>query len=103
MAERRYNRAVSFHGTCSEQIQIGGGASKDVRVAVRDCINRQLPDEASAAVLADERYRADSEYVLANQLTVDNSSGVWVGTPVQERKYYWKEISDGVAAALRSD
>lgn len=103
VAERRYDRAVSFHGTCSEQIQIGGGASKDVRVAVRDCINRQLSDEASPAILADERYRADSEHVLANQLTTDNSSGVWVGTPVQERKYYWKEISDGVAAALRSD
>ncbi|EJN58422.1 poly-gamma-glutamate hydrolase family protein [Halogranum rubrum] len=103
VAQRRYDRAVSFHGTCSEQIQIGGGASKAVRAGVRDCLNRRLPEDASSAVLADERYRADSEHVLVNQLTTDQSSGVWVGTPVEDREQHWKAISDAVADALRSD
>ncbi|MFC4359856.1 poly-gamma-glutamate hydrolase family protein [Halobium salinum] len=103
VAGRRYERAVSFHGICSDCIQVGGAAPKSVRARVRDAINAALPESASPAILADGAYRAEGEHVLVNQLTAGDEGGVWVGQPVADRERYWRAIADAVVDAVRGE
>lgn len=101
IADRGFDRAVSFHAWRREGVGIGGAAAQEVRVAVRNAIADVVDDAFPVELASDPRYRGDSEENVVNWLTGDGASGVQIeqGRAVREAHRY--DIADAVADALR--
>jgi phage replication-related protein YjqB (UPF0714/DUF867 family) len=98
ITDHTFRFGVSFHGTCTARVRVGGNASEETREAVREAIADVLPDSMPAPVLAGGRYAATDEDVLVNELTDDD--GIWVGQPERVRDEYGETVADAVAEAL---
>ncbi|MWG36399.1 poly-gamma-glutamate hydrolase family protein [Halomarina oriensis] len=98
ITDHTFRFGVSFHGTCTARVRVGGNASEETREAVRDAIAGVLPDSMPTPVLAEGRYAATDEDVLINELTDDD--GIWVGQPKSVRDEHGDAVADAVADAL---
>lgn len=96
MSDVTYDYGVSFHGTCTKRIRIGGGADESLKAAVRDAINEKLPAKVADAVVDSGRYAATGDDVLVNRVS-DN--GVWIGQPKEVRSDHWEAVAAGVTQA----
>ncbi|WP_440989965.1 poly-gamma-glutamate hydrolase family protein [Haloarchaeobius baliensis] len=93
-----YDQAVSFHGTCTSRVFVGGGASIETKTAVRDAIDEVLPLSFPSTQVGDGRYARTDPDVLVNRAAGDG--GVWVGQPRQIRDEHADEVAEAVVEAL---
>ncbi len=102
MAETEYEYAVAFHGTCTQNVQIGGQAPESFRVEIRDAINSVLEekDAQQRAVLGTGEHRVDGDNTLANRLAT--RCGVWIGQDETTRAEHGEEVATAVADVLDS-
>ena len=100
IADRGFDRAVSFHAWRQEGIGVGGAAPHDLRVAVRDAIADAVDDSVRVELATDPRYRGDRPGNLVNWLTADGASGVQIEQGRAVRETHRTEIVDAVADAL---
>ncbi|GAB3687613.1 hypothetical protein GCM10028857_20870 [Salinarchaeum chitinilyticum] len=92
-----YDHAISFHGICTNQVRVGGGAPESVKQHVVDSINYHLPASASRAEIANGRFSAQDPDVLANRAS---GNGVWIGQPPEIRTDHADVVVDAVASAV---
>ena len=97
VAERAYERAVSFHAWRKEGIGVGGAAPRDLRTAVRDAIADAVDDSVRVELATDPRYRGDRPGNLVNWLTADGESGVQIEQGRAVREDHRDEVVEAVA------
>lgn len=91
-----FEHAVSFHGICTNRIQIGGAAPDGVKRTLRDAIEERLPNRAPPVTVASGRYESTAPSVLVNRLS-DN--GIWLGQPQEVRARHRDAVVNAVADA----
>ncbi len=83
IADRSFDRSVSFQGISTDDVRIGGGAPRPMKRRVVDAISDPLPDiEVSVAT---EEYQARTEDTPVNGIEDDEGS-VWVGQSLEARR-----------------
>ena len=100
IADRGFDRAVSFHAWLQSGVGVGGAASLPVREAVRDAIADAVDGEYDVFLVEDPKYRGDKPENVVNWLTHDGQSGIQLEQGGQVRSAYGEEIVDAVADAL---
>ncbi|MFC6906564.1 hypothetical protein [Halalkalicoccus tibetensis] len=99
VSEHEYDYAVSFHGTCTENVKVGGQAPRELRIGICEAINDVLTDTDVYAELGREGFRTDDDATLVNRLSTH--TGVWIGQSKSVRETHGTEIVDAVADVLR--
>jgi len=89
-----YDVAVSFHGICTNDVRVGGGAPESLRQQAVDAINFHLPASAPRADLANGRFSAQAPEAVVNRAS-DN--GIWIGQPPEVREEHAGSVVDAVA------
>lgn len=92
-----YQVAVSFHGICTNQIRVGGGAPEQVKQRVVDALNYKLPASTRRAEIANGKFSARSDDVLVN---ATSENGIWIGQPQDVRESYAETVVEAVADAV---
>lgn len=100
IADRGFDRAVSFHAWLQSGVGVGGAASPSVREAVRDAVDEAVDGEFDVFLVEDPKYRGDRPENVVNWLTADGASGVQLEQGGQVRSAYGEEIVAAVADAL---
>lgn len=101
IADRGFDRAVSFHAWLQRGVGVGGAAPRKVRVAVRDAVAEAVGDDVEVFLVRDPKYRGDRPENLVNWLTADGRSGVQLEQGGRARSAHGDAIVDAVAEALR--
>lgn len=96
IADRTFDRAVSFHGWTRSGVGVGGGATRAVRVRVRDAIADVV--DAPVFLVAGSTYRGDSPANVVNRLAEE---GVQLEQGIDVRQDAWVAVADAVGDALR--
>lgn len=100
IADRGFDRAVSFHAWLQSGVGVGGAAPESVREAVRDAIADAVDGEYDVFLVEDPKYRGDRPENVVNWLTADGQSGIQLEQGGQVRSAYGEEIVDAVAEVL---
>lgn len=100
IADRGFDRAVSFHAWLQSGVGVGGAAPLTVREAVRDAIADAVDGDYDVFLVEDPAYRGDKPENVVNWLTADGASGIQLEQGGQVRSAYGEEIVDAVADAL---
>jgi len=95
VADRRYDRAVSFHGWARDGVGVGGGAPYEVRETVRDAVAAVVDDPVS--LVETDAYRGDDPSNVVNRLS---DEGVQLEQSRRVREEYGIAVADAVAEAL---
>lgn len=101
IADRGFDRAVSFHAWRKAGVGVGGAAPRDLRVAVRDAIDAVVGEDHPVTLATDARYRGDSPENVVNWLTADGTSGIQIEQGRAVREDHSDDIAEAVAAVLR--
>lgn len=96
IADREFDRAVSFHGWTREGVGVGGGASPAIREHVRDAIANVI--DAPVALITGTAYRGDNPANIVNRLARE---GVQLEQGLNVRKESWAAVADAVSDALQ--
>jgi phage replication-related protein YjqB (UPF0714/DUF867 family) len=96
LAERGFDRAVSFHGWGHDGVGIGGGASLAVRERVRDAIDAVVDHDIYLVENPD--YRGDRPENVVNWL--GRLDGIQLEQSIDARREHWDAIADAVADTL---
>lgn len=102
VSEHEHDYAVSFNGTCTRNVKIGGQAPRNLRIEIREAINAALMDAGAdvRAELGTDTFRIDDDATLVNRLST--RCGIWIGQNRSVRESYGAEIADAVADVLRT-
>lgn len=84
IADRSFDRSVSFQGISTDDVRIGGGAPRSMKRRVVDAISETLPDDIEVSV-ATEEYQARTEDTLVNAVGDDEGS-FWIGQSLEARR-----------------
>ncbi|MFB6172297.1 MAG: poly-gamma-glutamate hydrolase family protein [Haloarculaceae archaeon] len=95
VADRTFDRAVSFHGWTHEGVGVGGGAARAVRERVRDAVADAV--DAPAFLVTGSEYRGDDPANVVNRLAAE---GVQLEQSLDVRQTAWEAVADAVADAL---
>lgn len=95
LADRPFDRAVSFHGWTRDGVGVGGGAPRAVRERVRDAVDAAV--DASAFLVTGAAYRGDDPGNVVNRLA---EAGVQLEQGIDVREAAWAAVADAVADAL---
>ena len=102
IADRGFDRAVSFHAWLTNGVGVGGAASREVREAVRDAIAAAIDGDYDVFLVEDPAYRGDRPENVVNWLTGDGASGIQLEQGGAVRSAYGEAIVDAVADALET-
>lgn len=100
IADRGFDRAVSFHAWLRSGVGIGGAAPLSVRESVRDAIAEAVNGEYEVFLVEDPKYRGDKPENVVNWLTADGASGIQLEQGGQVRSKYGDDIVDAVADVI---
>lgn len=95
VANRSFDRAVSFHGWTRDGVGVGGGAPRAVRERVRDAVDAAV--DAPAFLVTGAEYRGDDPENVVNRLA---EAGVQLEQGIDVREAAWEAVADTVADAL---
>jgi len=99
LANRKFDRAVSFHVHDRPEIEIGGLASREHRTRLGEEIHDAV--DGTHEVVTDRsngKHMARTERNVVNWLTVDNAGGVQIEVPPRIALRYRKRVARAVAA-----
>lgn len=100
IANRGFDRAVSFHAWLRSGVGVGGAAPKRLQETVRDAIGAAVGDDVPVFLVDDPAYRGDRPENVVNWLTADGTSGIQLEQGGIARAKYGDAIVDAVADAL---
>jgi phage replication-related protein YjqB (UPF0714/DUF867 family) len=103
--QRRFARAVAFHGFSDPGVLVGGGAPLLFKEKIAKELARALAGSQIRVRIADpsEQYDGDSPLNIVNRLTACGTNGVQIEQSIEAREGYWETIAEAVASVYQRE
>jgi phage replication-related protein YjqB (UPF0714/DUF867 family) len=100
ISQRRFARAVAFHGFSEADVLVGGGAPLAFKVKIAEALTGALTGSCIQVRIADpsEQYDGDNPRNIVNRLTACGTNGVQIEQSIEARERFWEPIADAVAS-----
>lgn len=95
IADRGFDRAVSFHGWTGDHVAVGGAAPRRLRASVRDAIAAVV--DCDVRLPAADEHDGDSPANVVNWLTDSGRDGVQIEQPWSVRSEARQAVADAVS------
>ncbi|MGU3431888.1 poly-gamma-glutamate hydrolase family protein [Actinomycetes bacterium M1A6_2h] len=102
LMDRRFERAVAFHGCSFDGVVIGGTAPSVVKHAVAQAVGAVVTPSGFPVELAgpESRYSGRDPRNLVNRLCAGDDGSLQLEQGLRVRAMLWREIADAVAGAM---
>jgi phage replication-related protein YjqB (UPF0714/DUF867 family) len=102
IADRGFTYSVCFHGLSDDGILIGGLASDQIKLDIRDAIIGAIDDKSIDVIITgiNDPHNGDSPANIVNWMTTNGAGGIQIEQSAIARSNYWLHIADAVASVF---